>query len=279
LGIPPIGEADDDANARYWPADLQLLGKDILWFHAVYWPCMLMALELPLPRCIFAHGWWTSEGKKMSKSLGNFVSREVIAEICREYSVDVYRYFLLRAVTFGSDGDFSREMLRQRYNTDLANGVGNLLSRTTNMISRYFDGVLPACGEGTGLEPEVLGAASALAEKATSAMAGCHFHEYLDAILELATATNVYIEKTEPFKLAKDETQREKLGTILYHCAEAVRLILLYLNPLMPEMAAKGLAYLSYSPSDQSLSKCGRWGVLKPGIQIIKGDPLFPRVQ
>ncbi len=115
---------------RFWPADVHLIGKDILWFHAVYWPAMLMALELPLPKCIFAHGWWTSEGKKMSKSLGNFISRETIRDICRDYSRDVYRYFLLRQVPFGADGDFSHDLLRRRYNGELANGVGNLLSRT-----------------------------------------------------------------------------------------------------------------------------------------------------
>ncbi|MCY2929925.1 MAG: methionine--tRNA ligase, partial [Planctomycetota bacterium] len=143
LGLPEIGDEFDARYGRFWPCDVHLIGKDILWFHAVYWPCMLMALGVELPRCVFAHGWWTSEGKKMSKTLGNFISRETIGEICREYSRDVFRYYLLRAVPFGTDGDFSRADLQLRYNAELANGVGNLASRTFNMISRYYNDVVP----------------------------------------------------------------------------------------------------------------------------------------
>jgi methionyl-tRNA synthetase len=277
LGLPAVGDEFDGKGMQYWPCDVHLIGKDILWFHAVYWPCMLMALDLPLPRCVFAHGWWTSEGKKMSKTLGNFISRETIAEICREYSVDVYRYFLLRAVMFGSDGDFSRDALKARYNADLANGVGNLLSRTVNMIGKYFDGEIPEFGViGPEAEP-VLDAAAAMIAGAPEAMASCQFHRYLDAVFALVDATNRFIEVTEPFKLAKDPSQRKRLGGILYVCAEAVRLILAYLAPIMPASAWAGLAQLGLGPEAIILVEAGRWGALPPGTRIGKAVGLFPR--
>ena len=278
LGWPEIGDEYDAANEKYWPADLHLIGKDILWFHTVYWPAILMAMDEPVAKCVFAHGWWTSDGKKMSKTLGNFISRENIAEICSEYSVDVYRYFLLRAVTFGADGDFSHDALKGRYNTDLANGLGNLLNRTLNMINRYFDGKLPAAGEIGEQEQIVLDAAADLQASATEAMEHCGFGEYLDKVAELIGATNRYIEVTAPFKLAKDESQTERLGGILYTCAEAVRIILTYLAPLMPETMAAGLAQLNWTPpADQTITDAGVWGQLAPGAELMKPEPLFPR--
>jgi len=276
LGVPEIGDEHDGRAARYWPADVHLIGKDILWFHAVYWPCMLMALDLPLPTCVFAHGWWTSEGKKMSKSLGNFVSREQIAEICTEYSRDVFRYFLLRAVAFGADGDFSRDALRSRYNNELANGVGNLLSRTVHMIGRYFQGAVPPAGDRVAEDAEVRQAADALLQTAPRAMADCQFHKYLDAISGLVGATNRFIDVTEPFRLAKDDSQRARLSSILYSCAEAVRLILVYLRPVMPDTADGGLAQLGL-PAGAELERVGRWGVLQAGTMTEKGEALFPR--
>jgi methionyl-tRNA synthetase len=277
LGLPEIGDEFDAGHEKYWPCDVHLIGKDILWFHAVYWPCMLMALDLPLPKCVFAHGWWTSEGKKMSKSLGNFISRETIAELCEEYSRDVYRYYLLRAVTFGSDGDFSRDMLRERYNVELANGIGNLLSRTVNMIGRYFDGIIPEPGQPGEIEADVLAAARALHEGAEAAMEHCRFHVYLDLVADITSATNQYIDRTEPFKLAKDETQRERLGTILYTCAEAVRVLLVYLRPFMPETVDRGLAQIGWADTDAPLAETGAWGLLAAGTKTAQGDGLFPR--
>jgi methionyl-tRNA synthetase len=279
LGLPEIGDAHDGVFKRYWPCSVHLIGKDILWFHAVYWPCMLMALDIPLPRCVFAHGWWTSEGQKMSKSLGNFISRETIAEICRDYSVDVYRYFLLRAVTFGADGDFSRDMLLRCYNKELANGLGNLLNRTLTMIGKYLDGTIPpGRPEGAAEEP-LLEAARDLRERASPAMEVCAFHAYLDRIAALTDATNKYIDVTQPFKLAKDPSQKQRLDTVLYCCAEAVRIILLYLRPVMPVMAERGLAQLGWSAPAEPLDRLGRWGVLEPGARIGRAEGLFPRKQ
>ncbi|MFA6132879.1 MAG: methionine--tRNA ligase [Phycisphaerae bacterium] len=278
LGLPEIGDEFDGRDQRYWPADLHLIGKDILWFHAVYWPCMLLALDLPLPKTIFAHGWWTSDGKKMSKTLGNFVSREVIAQICRDYGRDVYRYFLLRQVPFGGDGDFSHEMLLQRYNTELANAIGNLLSRTVNMIGRYFEGKVPAPTGGAAQQADdVKHAAADLHDAAAPALELCQFHVLLDKVMALAFATNKFIDVTEPFKLAKDPAQRDRLADILYICAEACRIILLYLAPVMPETAQRGLAQLGWTAPSQSLGQLGRWGLLAGGEEIAKGEGLFPR--
>ena len=283
LGLPEIGDEFDGKAARYWPADVHLIGKDILWFHAVYWPCMLLALDIELPRCVFAHGWWTSEGKKMSKSLGNFISRETIAEICSEYSRDVFRYFLLRAVSFGADGDFSREALKKRYNAELANDVGNLLSRTVKMISNYFDGKLPRPErmELAGREAEFLAAPlKRLADESPQVMARCQFNEYLGAVLALTTATNRYIDATQPFKLAKDDSQRDRLATILYTCAEMVRAVLCYLEPFMPEKAAAGLAQLGVVARQAApLSGAAAFGGLPPGTAVPGGEALFPRKQ
>ncbi len=279
-GWPEIGDENDGKFSRYWPADVHLIGKDILWFHAVYWPCVLLALDQPLPKCIYAHGWWTSEGKKMSKSLGNFISRDTIAELCDEYGRDVYRYFLLREVPFGSDGDFSRESFRNRYNGDLANGIGNLLSRTTNMIVRYFDGVLPSPGETTDAESGVMGAAEQLRGTAVAMMERCAFGRYIEAIGQLVRATDKYIDTTEPFKLAKDPAQRERLETILYTCAQGVRVALEFLAPVMPEVAERGLALLA-GPGAVDGDLIGRtvWGSLPAGVTITKGEPLIPRKQ
>jgi len=281
LGWPEVGDACDGVHMKYWPADLHLIGKDILWFHTVYWPCMLMALDVELPRTVFAHGWWTSEGRKMSKSLGNFISCEVIAELCREYSRDAFRYFVLREVPFGLDGDFSRDALKSRYNAELANDIGNLLSRTVHMIGRYFDGAVPA-PQGrslAGLEAEMLGAAvTALHEQAEGLMRQCRFSDYIRAVLDLASATNRYIDTTQPFQLAKDPAQRDRLGTILYSCAEAVRIVLSYLEPIMPEKAEEGLRQLGLAGGGaQPLDARTRWAGLAPGTALAQSNPLFPR--
>jgi methionyl-tRNA synthetase len=280
-GWPSIGDEWDQkvGDKKFWPADVHLIGKDILWFHAVYWPCILMALGQPLPKCIFAHGWWTSEGRKMSKSLGNFISREVIEKLCVEYGRDAYRYFLLREVPFGADGDFSFENFKNRYNSELANGVGNLLSRTTNMISRYFDGVLPAATAGD-MERPVMAAAAELRDLAAGAMEKCDFHQYLEAIFRLVYVTNRYIDDTEPFKLAKDDSQRQRLGTILNTCAQAVRVVLEFLEPFMPDLAGRGLGYLGGPAAVQgNLLERTSWPALAAGTRITKAEPLMPRKQ
>ena len=238
---------------------------------------LAMALDIPLPKCIFAHGFWTSEGRKMSKSLGNFVSREVILDICREYSADVFRYYLLRAANFGQDANFSAETLKEKYNNELANGIGNLLSRVTNMVDRYFGGDVPQPGDAGEQEQPVRDAADELRLDAPRVMEICAFHSYLDKLQALATATNVYIDRTEPFKLAKDPSQAGRLGTILYTCVEAVRVILVYLEPVMPTVAAAGMNRIGWKCDDLPLTDSAKWGAIRPGTKTSKGDALFPR--
>ncbi|MCD6364973.1 MAG: class I tRNA ligase family protein, partial [Planctomycetes bacterium] len=199
--------------------------------------------------------------------------------VCQEYGVDVYRYFLLRAMAFGADGDFSERSLRQCYNTDLANGVGNLLSRTVKMIEKYFDSVLPPPSDLAGHDSDVRSAAEDLHASATDLMERCRFETYLDKIQTLAAATNKFIEKTTPFKLAADTTPQAqaRLGGILYTCAEAVRIVLLYLQPIMPDKALAGLRQLWPQSGGETLGEAGGWGVLQRGAAVAKGDALFPR--
>ena len=279
LGIPEIGDEYDGKYAKYWPVNVHLIGKDILWFHAVYWPSILMALEIPLPKTIFAHGWWTSEGKKMSKSMGNFISNQDIAEFCEEYSRDMFRYYLLRAVSFGSDGDFSADMFKQIYNSELANGVGNLLSRTLKMIDKYFDGEIPAPTAKVEEASLVEASAKMLYDQSDKIMSKCAFHQYIDKIIGLVGATNSFIDDTAPFKLAKDDSRRERLGTILYTCAEAVRIIMVYLSPIMPDKTAEALCSLGCEKTQESLHENGKWGGTIPGTKVVSGDPLFMRKQ
>ncbi len=277
LGWPPYKDEPSEAYDRYWPANIHLIGKDILWFHAVYWPCLLMALEYPLPRRVYAHGWLTSEGRKMSKSLGNFISGETIREFCEEYSRDVFRYFLLREVPFGSDGDFSRSAFRGRYNTELANGVGNLLSRTTNMINRYCEGRLAAPTDDDASH-QVRAAAESLNHDAESLMEACAIHRYLERIQSLVDASNRYIDSTAPYKLAKDPSQAQRVGGILNNCAQAVRIVLEALYPIMPDAALQGLEALGLdAPPNGSFAERTRWGALETGTVIAKAPPLFPR--
>lgn len=238
---------------------------------------MLMALDIPLPKRVFAHGWWLNRGKKMSKSLGNFISADDIARVCKKYSVDVYRYYLLRATRFGADGNFSYDLLRQTYNDELANGVGNLLSRTINMLHRYFNGTVPEPHELTAAENEVIETAADLTGSANAAMEACAFDVYLQKVNDLVTATNRYIETTQPFKLAKDETERSRLGTVLYTCAEAVRIILLYLQPFVPRSSRTGLTAIGEPDQRGTLAESGQWGTLPAGVRTTICEPLFPR--
>jgi len=275
--ITALNYTDQQDTWRYWPADFHLIGKDILWFHAVIWPCLLMALDVELPRCVFAHGWWTHDGQRMSKSRGNFVDP---APYLENYGPDAFRYFVLREVPFGRDGDFSDESFLRRYNTELANDIGNLLSRTVNMIDRYCSAQVPRSAQATAQENDLQTAGRRLAEQLDNALADCKFHAALEAIFALGTQANRYIDATKPFALAKrtDPASRERLGTILYHCAEAVRLLGVFLTPFMPGSMEKLFEQLCWDQLDQiPLAQSGQWGVLPPGTAVRKGPALFPR--
>jgi methionyl-tRNA synthetase len=268
------------AVARYWPADLHLVGKDILTTHAVYWSTMLMALDLPLPRAIFAHGWWTVNGEKMSKSRGNVVDPQTIVA---EFGADAFRYFLLREVPFGHDGDFSREALVGRINSDLANGIGNLLSRTLTMVERFAQGRIPEPGEGpeTDVDRELRESAVEAMIRVDQHLAKLEFNRALEALWTLVQQADQYLDKCAPWTLARKPDQAPRLRTVLYHSAETLRLLGLALAPFMP---GKAEALLRQLGPTVDLSKplpaaASAWGGLKPGTAIAKGPPLFPRIE
>ena len=265
----------------WWPADHHLVGKDILTTHAVYWSTMLMALKFPLPGNIFAHGWWTVEGKKMSKSLGNVIDP---VEMTEQYGIDAFRYFIFREVPFGLDGDFSEEALIKRTNTDLANDLGNLLSRTLTMITKYRDGVIPDVVDATdrdGLEIKIKewfdpASDSNLFNTIEQNFLSLQFHQTLTEIWKVISGANEYIALSEPWKEKNDAV----LSNILYTLAETLRLIALAVYPFMPDSAQKIWNQLGIDESIHSvrLDETGQWGRLKAGRKVQKGDPLFPRI-
>lgn len=280
-GYPP-GDSPRDPNSEFlscWPADLHLVGKDILTTHAVYWSTLLMALDLPLPNTLFAHGWWTVDGEKMSKSRGNVVDPN---EMIEAFGTDAFRYFLLREVPFGQDGNFSKEAFIVRYNSDLANDLGNLLSRTLNLMERFSDGKIP---EPAGIldegghpeEEEIKGMAIGLYDSVRIAMTRFEFHTALGEIWRLVDRINRYIEQMAPWSLAKNPKDKKRLDTVLYTAAEALRMISLYLSPFMPNTAEEMRRQLGGFSEDRPLDKMG-WGH-GTGQTIAKGRPLFPRIE
>ncbi len=263
-------------EGSWWPATHHIIGKDILTTHAVYWPTMLMAMGLALPENIFAHGWWTVEGKKMSKSLGNVVDPFAVAE---DYGADAFRYFLLREVPFGLDGDFSEHAMQGRYNADLANDFGNLASRVLTLIGKYRDGTVPAPGEETAADAALRGIAENLPGKVAETLSVLTFNRTLDGIWELVSAANRYIETEAPWVLVKDPDKKVRLDTVLYTAAEAVRVVAFHLEPFIPKAAAEIRRRLGFVDCEPGSDRSGEeaWGVLRPGTQVEKGAPLFPR--
>jgi len=273
--ITALGYPDANGNfGKYWPVDVQLIGKDILRFHAVYWPTFLMAAGVPLPKKVFAHGWWTVEGQKMSKSLQNVVEPNMLID---KYGVDVVRYFLLREVPFGLDGDFSHASLISRINSDLANDIGNLLSRSTAMLVKYFDGVLPAPGPLVEVDQSLRHKAETMIATVDACMDELAFSKALQAIWEVIGAGNKYIDETKPWALAKDPANQERLATVMYCLLEVQRLIHSLVAPFMPETAQKALISLGWTSelSQQDLI----WGKLTAGTVITKAEALFPRIE
>lgn len=272
LGYP---EDKDGQFATFWPA-VHVIGKDILRFHAVYWPTFLMAAGLPLPKKVFAHGWWTVEGQKMSKSLRNVVEPNMLID---KYGVDSIRYFLLREVPFGLDGDFSHSALIHRINSDLANDLGNLVSRSTAMLGKYFSGRLPEPGERIEIDQNLVELISSHLVTIDQHLNDLAFNKALMAIWELISAGNKYIDETAPWSLAKDPEQRERLATVMYNLLESIRLIALLTAPFMPETGEKILQILGCDAQNLSLESQDQWGGLKPGTTIEKATPLFPRIE
>jgi len=276
--ITALGYPDDaEGNfSRFWPADVHVIGKDILRFHTVYWPTFLLAAGIPLPKKVFAHGWWTVEGQKMSKSLANVVEPNMLVD---KYGVDAIRYFLLREVPFGLDGDFSHAALVHRINSDLANDLGNLVSRSTAMLGKYFDGLLPAPAAANDVDAAFTARFPAAVRAVDGHMEELAFNKALQAIWELVGASNKYIDETAPWALAKDPANSQRLGTVMYNLIEAVRLIALLVAPYMPETAGKIFATLGCDATDLSLEGKDGWGGLQPGVKVAKAEPLFPRIE
>ena len=272
------GHLEQIKDSSYWPAAHQLIGKDILTTHSVYWATMLKATGLPLPQNIFAHGWWTVNGQKMSKSVGNVVEPNHLID---QFGVDVIRYFLLREVPFGLDGDFSHKALIGRINSDLANNLGNLLNRTLNMLKKYFKDELPS-PDTEGDEDAPLIAKSAEVIKEVDTLYGeLAYSKILAKIWEFLDAGNLYINDTAPWNLAKTDDGKKRLATVLYNSAEACRVIAILIAPFMPETADKIMEQLGIdTPVDQQgLDSIQKWGWMKPGTQTHQGPQIFPRIE
>ena len=270
--------SDDDARfRRYWPAEVHLIGKEIMWFHTVYWPAILFSLGLPLPKTVFAHGWWTADGKKMGKSTGNFIDLEKLRGLTSTYSEDALRYYMLRAAPFGNDLDFVQADFDKAFN-ELANVVGNCLNRTIKMIGQYRDGVLPAAGDVEALDDMLIAQTEKLAPALHDAYARLALQECATLPVELARATNGYIDATAPFKLRKEPDKAKRLDTVLNRAAQAIKNALVGLMPVLPEKAAAGLRQLGVDAVGRTLDELLNTP-LAPGHKLGDGVPLFPKVE
>lgn len=268
-GLPDGGQAIDSC----WPADVHLIGKDILRFHTVLWPALLMSAQLPLPRHIFVHGFITSRGEKMSKSLGNAVDP---FELVNRFGTDATRYYFLSTASFGQDCDYTESNFLTRYNADLANNFGNLINRSLFMIEKYFQGVIPAPGENLGQDRILQEMTVKLAEKVNKWLEKFEFNNALKEICELSTRANRYIEQTRPWDLNK--TDRTRLGTVLYNLTQLIYILAGILGPFMPETSEKILSQLGITGGTKNLHLTNfGWGNLSPGKKIEKPEPIFPR--
>lgn len=260
---------------KFWPADVHMVAKDIMRFHAIIWPAMLMALDLPLPKHLAVHGWITFNGQKMSKSLGNVVDPFILGE---RYGADAIRYHILREMALGADSSFSNEIMINRINSDLANGLGNLVSRTVAMADKYFGGTLPADREAGDFDAELIAEAEELRAKVDEFMDKTQINNALAEIFKVVSRANKYIDETAPWVLGKDESKKARLATVLYNLLETIRIVSTLLSNFMPTTMPKVWEQIGAAESDITYENAGKFGVLPADVTVHRGEIIFPRI-
>ena len=267
-------ESFDEFN-KYWPADVHMVAKDIMRFHAIIWPAMLMALDLPLPKHLAVHGWITFNGQKMSKSLGNVVDPFILGE---RYGADAIRYHIMREMALGADSSFSNEIMINRINSDLANGLGNLVSRTVAMVEKYFGGTLPTERESGEFDDDLIETATALRAKVDAFMHETQLNNALAEIFKVVSRANKYIDETAPWVIAKDETKRARLATVLYNLLDTIRIVATLLSAFMPTTMPNALEQIGACEKCATYENADKFGILPPDVTVKKGEALFPRI-